>query len=120
MSPYDFPGLVSGMIAFQLVLWGLVVAVLAGLRALLVRGQPGRGHVARGLLAGSGVVVAGGIAVGALAELTDAQRLLDRLGSPALALVAVAGAALLATWLARRGRTAPTGEPDDAGPPPSP
>ncbi len=116
MSPYDFPGLVSGMIAFQLVLWGVVAAVLAGLRALLVRGQAGRGHVARGILAGSGVVIAGGLAVGALAELTDAQRLLDRIGSPALALLAVVVAALLATRIARRGRPAAPAAPDDAGP----
>jgi hypothetical protein len=123
LSPYDFPGLVSGIIGFQLALWGTVLAVLSGLRALLVRGQPGRGHVARGLFAASGILVAGGAAVLALAELTDWQRALDSAVAPLLAGVAVVGGGALAVAIARRRPLAAAGAaPDRPGPdePPPP
>jgi len=101
---YDFPGLLSHLIAFQLLLWGVVVAVLAGVRALLVRGQPGRGHWARAILAGVSLPIAASFALAALAELTDEQRFLDRFGAPALAAAAVLGGAWLAARLGHRGR----------------
>jgi len=124
VSPYDFPGLVSGLIGSQLVLWGVVFVVLSGLRALLVRGQPGRGHLARGILVGSFLLVLGGAAVLALAELTDQQRLLDGIGAPFLAGVAVVGAVALAVRGARRKVVADAGPeggaPLDGGGPPAP
>ncbi|MFO0585746.1 MAG: hypothetical protein U0229_25975 [Anaeromyxobacter sp.] len=118
MSPYDFPGLVSGIAAFQLVLWGSVVLVLAGLRALLVRGQPGRGRWARGLLLGALLPIAAGVLLMALAELTDQQRLLDRAGTPLLAAAAVLGAAWVTVRRARLRRAGPPATTDGAPPAP--
>jgi hypothetical protein len=122
VSPYDFPGLVSGFIGFQLLLWGLVLALLSGLRALLVRGQAGRGHLARGILAGSALIVAAGLLVLLLSELTGWQRMLDAAGAPLLAGLGVLGAAALAVRGARRRGPAPSAEGEapvsgDAPPP---
>jgi hypothetical protein len=106
VSVYDFPGLLSGLVAFQLVLWGAVIAVLAATRALLVRGQPGRGHVARGILAGAGVLVGAGLLLYAAADFLEWKRFMDARGAPGVAGLAVVGAVLLAVRLARR-RPAP-------------
>ncbi|MFT3913067.1 MAG: hypothetical protein QM704_02950 [Anaeromyxobacteraceae bacterium] len=118
MSPYDFPGLVSGIAASQLVLWGSVVLLLAGLRALLVRGQPGRGRWARGLLVGALLPIAAGVVLLALQELTDHQRLLDRAGVPVLATGAILGAAWVTVRRARPRSAAPHATTEGAPPAP--
>jgi hypothetical protein len=110
---YDFPGLVSGIVAFWLVLWGLVAAGLAGLRLLLVRGQPGRGHVARGILLGALLPVAAGLVLYAAADFLEVKRFLDARGAPALAGLSVVAAVVVAVRVARR-RPAPAAAPPAA------
>ena len=121
VSIYDFPGLLSAMVAFQLVLWGVVVCALAALRWLLVRGQPGRGHVARGFLAGAGVLVAAGIVLYAVADFLEMKRFMDAYGTPGIAVAALGVGALLGWRVARRGslRAAPPPEVTPPPPPPS-
>lgn len=119
MTIYDFPGLLSAMVAFQLVLWGIVVGALAALRWLLVRGQPVRGHVARGFLAGAGVLVLAGVALYAAADFLEVKRFMDLLGAPAIAIAAVAGGALVGWRVARR-RSQPVVPPGEVNPPPPP
>ena len=118
MTVYDFPGFVSAMVAFQLVLWGVVVCALAALRWLLVRGQPGRGHVARGFLAGAGVLVLAGVALYAAADFLELKRFMDMYGTPAIAIAALAGGALLGWRVARAaGKREEPVEPPPSSPP---
>ena len=119
MTVYDFPGFLSAMVAFQLVLWGVVVGALAALRWLLVHGQPGRGHVARGFLAGAGVLVLAGVALYAVADFLELKRFMDLYGTPAVAIAALGGGALVGWRVARRGAR-PSAAPREATPPPPP
>jgi len=119
VSIYDFPGLLSAMVAFQLVLWGTVTGALAALRWLLVRGQPGRGHVARGFLAGAGVLVLAGVALYSVADFLELKRFMDAYGTPAIAIAALGGGALIG-WRVARWGSRPVVPPPAATPPPPP
>jgi hypothetical protein len=122
VSPYQIQGLVSVMIALALVVFGLVALLLSAFRLLLVRGKPGRGRVARGVLAAAAVWISIGIVIASIAELTDHQRLMDRVGAPALAAAAVVAALWLVVRLGRRARTRTPvdADADPAASPPDP
>lgn len=101
MSAYDFPGLVGGVAGAWLFFLGTLLAVLAGLRVAWAARRPGKGRIARGLLAAGGVVAAFGIALFWAAERSALRREVDVL-APWLAGLALAAGALAAVWTARR------------------
>jgi hypothetical protein len=113
VNAYDFPGLVGGVAGAWLFFLGTLLAVAAGLRVAWLARRPGKGRIARGLLAAGGVVAASGIALFWAAERTALKRELDLL-APWLAALAVGLAAFAALWVARRPApgVAVTVEPD--------
>ena len=101
MSAYDFPGLVGGAAGAWLFFLGTLLAVAAGLRVAWLVRRPGKGRIARGVLAAGGVVAACGIALFWAAERSALKRELD-LVAPWIAVAAVVVAAYAAVRIARR------------------
>lgn len=113
MNAYDFPGLVGGVAGAWLFFLGTVLAVAAGLRLAWLARRPGKGRVARGLVAAGGTVASAGIALFWAAERSALKRELDLL-APWIAVLAVALGAFAAVWIARRPGAAAAPAPSTA------
>lgn len=116
MTAYDFAGAVAGLAGAGLLLLSVLVAVLAGLRLAVVRRRPGKGRIARAVLAFAVVVGASGLVLFAAAEVTPARRALDQRAGTLAALSVLLG--LVAAWRAGRRRAA--GPAQEAAPAESP
>jgi hypothetical protein len=103
VNPYDFPGIVGGVTGSWLFFVGTVLAVGAGLRLVFVLRTPGKGAVARGLLAAGALLGGVGILVFWISHARPSQAL-DH-AAPWIALAAAGISALAGTWVARRRRT---------------
>jgi hypothetical protein len=117
MTVYDFVGFLSGVAGLGMALLGLLLAALAGLWMLLVIRRPGRGRVARGIAAAGLALVACGVGLFFLAELSPFRRGVDRAVLPLTALALLLS--VLAGWWAgrrRRPRPEPEAGPDLAAP----
>ena len=101
MNAYDFPGLVGGVAGAWLFFLGTLLAVGAGLRMAWLARRPGKGRIARGLVAAGATLSAAGIALFWAAEQSALKREIDLL-APWIAALAVALGAFAAVWLARR------------------
>jgi drug/metabolite transporter (DMT)-like permease len=112
VNPYDFPGFVGGMTGTWLFLIGFLVAAGAAVRVALVIRRPGQGRVARGVLAGGGVVGIAGCVLFYGAQATRHASAFDR-AAIAAAIASVVVGTLTAVRLARR--RPPDGRP--AAPP---
>lgn len=86
---HDVTGLVTGFTGLALAAAGLLLALLAGLRLLVVGRRPGRGRWARGVAAGGLVLLLCGAALLAGEELDVLRHFTDR-GAWALAAASVA------------------------------
>jgi peptidoglycan/LPS O-acetylase OafA/YrhL len=106
VSAYDFAGLVGGLSGAWLLLLALLAALAAALRLALVRRRPGKGRLARGVLAGASLVGALGVALFWAAELLPFRRQVDR-AAPDIA-IAVLAAGVVAGWRAARRRPEPS------------
>jgi len=119
VTAYTFVGLVSGAAGLGLALVGLVLAVLGGLRLLLIPG--GRRRVGRGLALGGTVLLLCGLALFLAADLLPApalRRAVDRDVVPlSLAALLLAAAAGLRAGRRRKPPTLPP-PPATEGPPP--
>ena len=115
MTVYDFVGLVAGVTGLGMVLLGLLLAALAGLRLLLLVRRPGKGRVARGVAAAGLALVACGVGLFFLAELSPFRRGVDRAVLP-LGLLALALAVLAGVWAGRGRRGRPQPAAPVAGP----
>jgi hypothetical protein len=112
---YDVAGLVGGVAGAALFLLGVLIALLAALRILVVMRRPGKGRIARAIAAGGLVVACGGAALFWTAELAPFRRAVDRSALPAAGVVAAL--AIAAGWrVARRRPAAPPGGADPAPP----
>jgi hypothetical protein len=103
---YAFPGVVGGLAGTWLFLVGFLVSLGASIRAVAVRRQPGKGHVARGLVAGGGVLGLAGLLLYAGAQASPWREAFDR-GAPAFAVVGGIAASLVTRAAARRAAARP-------------
>jgi hypothetical protein len=101
VNAYDFPGLVGGAAGAWLFFLGTLLAVGAGLRLAWLARRPGKGRIARGLVAAGATLSSAGIALFWAAERSALKREIDLL-APWIAALAVALGAFAAVWLARR------------------
>ncbi len=111
MTVYDFTGFLAAMSGLGLAVFGLLVAVAAGLRLLFVLRRPGKGRVARGVAVGGLVLFLCGFATYVLGDLSPSpyRRAVDGLAVPLLVVSLVL--AILAGWRAgRRRQAAPQAE----------
>jgi hypothetical protein len=116
VNAYDFPGLVGGVAGAWLFFLGTLLAVGAGLRLAWLARRPGKGRIARGLVAAGATLSAAGIALFWAAEQSALKREIDLL-APWAAVIAVVGAAYAAVRIARRpapggAEAANAGEPE--------
>jgi hypothetical protein len=101
VNPWDFPGLVGGVAGTWLFLAGLLVSVGAALRVAFVLRRPDAGRVARGVVAGGGVVATAGILLFGGAQASPWRAAFDR-ATPYVGLAAVLAAVAVARAVARR------------------
>jgi hypothetical protein len=121
VTVYDFVGLLAGVTGLGLALLGLIVALLAAPRALLTLRRPAQGRLARAAAVFGLVLLACGLGLFFLAELSPFRRGVDR-GVLPLTALAVLLAVLAALRAGRRRlpqarqaapRPDPPAEPDD-------
>ncbi len=114
MTVYDFVGLLAGVTGLGLALLGLIVALLAAPRALLTLRRPERGRLARAAAVFGLVLLAGGLGLFFLAELSPFRRGADRGVLPLTGLAILL--AVLAALRAGRRRRAPQAAQQPAQP----
>jgi uncharacterized membrane protein len=113
VTVYDFVGLLAGVTGLGLALLGLVVAFLAAPRALLTLRRPEHGRLARAMAVFGLVLLACGLGLFFLAELSPFRRGVDR-GVLPLTVLAVLLAVLAALRAGRRRRAPQAAQPQAA------
>lgn len=77
----EISGLLTGLAGLGLAASGLVLALLAGLRLLVVIRKPGKGRIARGIAVAGLVLVLSGAALLAMEELDVFRHATDRVAT---------------------------------------
>ena len=100
---YAFPGLVGGLAGTWMFLLGFLVALGASIRVVAVLRKPGKGRIARAVVAGAGVFALAGIALYAGAQASPWRERFDD-AAPGFAVGGAIAAALVTRAVARRRR----------------
>jgi hypothetical protein len=105
LSPWEFPGFVSGLAATWMFLVAVLVAAAASVRVLTTLRRPGKGGGARGLLVWAGLVGIAAIVLFALGQtpaVPSGAKIAADAAAPWIAGAALLAAPLLAWSFARR------------------
>jgi hypothetical protein len=102
MSVRVFTGLVGAGVGVGLLVVGLLLVILFGLRVLLVIRSPHRGRVARGVVAAGGVLAVCGALLYAAADALVIEDTAFRKAVDGAALLTAGVALVLATWVGVR------------------
>jgi hypothetical protein len=122
MTARIFTGLVGAGVGVGLVVFGLLLVLLFGVRVLFVIRSPHRGRLARGVVAAGGVLAVCGALLYAAADAVVVENTAFRKAVDGAALVTAGVALVLATWVGvrtgrRRPKALPVVAPAGATPP---